>query len=204
MASIPGQKWQPHAVRFWLNLPIISISVVVALGYWWPASPAATALTAPERTVDQRESVTPMTNSISEPAMTISVALNNGKPTLILFYPVEFCQIRYCLNEAFLTETGIANDPDRLNVVTIPIYAVPSAENETPPPFPHLGWEVYPVPPFDSLLPEFSLTQFGWSIAAPTVVLVDEQGQVRYRGQEMPDATILGAVLRPTEARLSF
>lgn len=202
--SIPQKKGQPYSVRFWLSLMIISILVVVVLGYWWPSSRTTTALPAPEQIVDQSEAVAPMTVPIPEPGMTISVALSNGKPTLVLFYPVELCEIRYCLTEAFLTETDIANDPDRLNVVTVPIYAVPSAENETSSQFPYLGWEVYPVPPFDSLLPEFSLTHFGWGIAAPTVVLVDEQGQVHYRGREIIDAKILDAVLRPTEAQLIF
>ena len=69
----------------------------------------------------------------------------------------------------------------------MPVYAVPTAENQAEPAFPLLGWDVYAVEPYANWLPDFSETIYGWGLEAPATVLVNPAGDVLYRGDEYLD-----------------
>ena len=116
--------------------------------------------------------------------MDLATALSNGKPTLILFTPVELCQIRYCLQPSLVMERLAQQYADQINFVEAPVYAVDRPDK---PRFPVVDLGVYLVEPYAHWVPEMVQTQFGWSIDAPSVVLVDQNGVILVRGGEFFD-----------------
>jgi hypothetical protein len=113
-----------------------------------------------------------------------SEVLNNSRPSLLLFYPVEVCRRRYCLTPEIVTARLQAHALDAVNVVSVPVYAVSMNEDQTRPYMPIVDWDVYAVEPYSAWLPEFSETVYGWGLEAPVVTLVAKDGTVLYRGDE--------------------
>lgn len=111
----------------------------------------------------------------------LATALGNGKPTLLLFTPVELCRIRYCLQPKLVMERLTEEYADQINFVVAPVYAVDAPDK---PRFPIVDLGVYLVEPYASWVPEMVKTEFGWGIAAPSILLVDPNGSVLYRGSE--------------------
>lgn len=117
----------------------------------------------------------------------VSETLNNTQPSLIVFYPVEVCQRRYCLTPEIAMAKLEAHSLEAVNVMSVPVYAVPMDAGQTRPEVPILDWDVYAVEPYADWLLEFSETVYGWGLEAPVVVLVDPAGVVLYRGDEYFD-----------------
>ena len=113
--------------------------------------------------------------------MDLATALGNGKPTLIFFTPVALCRIRYCLQPNLVRERLTEVYANQINFVEAPVYAVDAPDK---PRFPIVDLGVYLVEPYASWVPEVVLTEFGWGIAAPSVLLVGQNGSVLHRGGE--------------------
>ena len=113
-----------------------------------------------------------------------SEILGDDRPTLILFYPVEVCQRRYCLTPEAVEARLIANDLTAVNLVNVPVYAVPVESGRIRPVLPLLGWDVYAVEPYLNWLPPFSETVYGRGLETPVVALIAPDGAVLYRGDE--------------------
>lgn len=133
----------------------------------------------------QRSSVpSDLNQSVHGIGTDLSQALANNKPTLILFTPVEMCQIRYCLQPSLVRERLAQAYPDQINFVEAPVYAVDAPGK---PSFPVVDLGVYLVEPYAHWVPEMVQTQFGWGIDAPSVVLVDQNSVILVRGGEFFD-----------------
>ena len=120
----------------------------------------------------------------AEQTVPASEALSNGRPSLVLFYPVEVCQRRHCLTTEAIRARLAPGHTQALNLVSVPVYAVPLAVDRTGPTLPLLDWDVYAVEPYIDWLPAFSETVYGWGLEGPVVVLVSMEGDVLYRGDE--------------------
>ena len=111
----------------------------------------------------------------------LSEILANGKPTLILFTPVEMCQIRYCLQLATVKERLTEHYTGQINLVEALVYAVDTVDK---PRLPMVNLGVYLVEPYANWVPEMVHTQFGWEIDAPNITLVNASGYVVYHSDD--------------------
>ncbi|MCB0166361.1 MAG: hypothetical protein KDI79_19175 [Anaerolineae bacterium] len=127
-----------------------------------------------------------------------SKAIDNDRSTLILFYPVEVCRRRYCLTLEAVEAKLDPNTLQTVNLVSVPVYAIPMKVDGDEPMLPLLGWNVDAVEHHIDWLPELSETDYGWGLESPAVVLVAPDSAVLYRGDEYFTLDELDPYLEPS------
>lgn len=115
--------------------------------------------------------------------------------TLAFFTPVQMCQVRYCLTADLVSERVNAAFPGRVRIVEVPVVAFHVYHDGTPPDFLHADWRPAGVEPVPGYTPEPVLTQFGWGLAEPQMLLVDDSGRVLHDFGDTLDIETLARVL---------
>lgn len=139
------------------------------------ASPISSRLASPDAA---------QATSMQSATMSLSLALGENRPMVIVFTPVEQCRIQYCVTADLVAER--LGDQE-INVVAAPVYAVPMQSDAASPTYPMIDWGVYMVEPFASWLPEFTEGIFGYGLDATAVALVNANGQVVISRQHLID-----------------
>ncbi|MCP4289580.1 MAG: hypothetical protein GY792_35020 [Gammaproteobacteria bacterium] len=178
--SVAANKFETTQFRIaaLFSTAFIGLTVLLCTGLMLMADQPAQASPAEQMPPQINETRT------TEHTMSASEVLGQDLPTLILFYPVEVCQRRYCLTPELVEARLGAIDLQTVNLMSVPVYAVSMEASQVEPELPLLGWDVYAVEPYRNWLPAFSQTVYGWGLEAPVVVLVDSDGTVLYRGEE--------------------
>ena len=128
-----------------------------------------------------------------------AATLYSGKPTLFFFYPHEVCQHRYCLQPNQVAGQVAATFGESVNLVPVITHTAPADEAAATSPTPVMeNWDLWLVPPYDSWVPRAEETAFGMGLPAPTLVLVDAAGEVRYSGYGLSQAFDLLEDLEPS------
>ena len=128
--------------------------------------------------------VTTQTASSPPATMSLSNALGESLPMVIVFTPVEQCRIQYCVTGELVAQR-LGDQP--INVVAAPVYAVSMQSDAADPIYPMIDWGVYVVEPFASWLPEFTEGVFGYGLDATAVALIDVNGEVVTSRQHLID-----------------
>ena len=66
---------------------------------------------------------------------------------------------------------------EAVDVIDVPVYAIASNTQDTPPSFLRVDWDLYPAIPYADMMPAPELTDFGWSIHDTKMILVSSDGQ---------------------------
>ncbi|MBV7333109.1 hypothetical protein KFU94_33735 [Chloroflexi bacterium TSY] len=158
-------------IRTFFLLPLLITGCVADVASAFAKESATGAMPKPVHQIEQA----------NKAGIDLSRAMANGKPTLVLFTPVEICQIRYCLQPEQVVHVLDQHYLGEVNLVVAPVYAVDITQK---PPLPMIDWPIYLVEPYATWAPEMVQTQFGWGIDAPEITLVNASGLVLYRNSE--------------------
>ena len=109
-------------------------------------------------------------------SLSASIALTNGKATLLVFRPVEKCTIQYCLTADAVFAQLPLDLTEKIDVIDVPVYAIAADTQDTPPAVLRVDWDLYPAVPYKDMIPAPELTGFGWSIHDTQMILVSSDG----------------------------
>jgi hypothetical protein len=161
--------WKQFGVAVASAAVVVVVVVVVA----------AQAINSTGALPTQDDGVIPRTAIVS-----LAQALHDDRPMVVVYVPVERCNIQYCLTGELVSQRLAGQE---INVVEAPVYAVPMQGGADRPIYPMIGWGVYLVEPFVNWLPEFSEDEFGYGLAATAAVLIDVNGDLIFRHQRLVD-----------------
>jgi hypothetical protein len=164
--KMPRKVWKQFGVAV-----AIAVAVLVTM--------AAQSLSSMDVLPDQDDGGVPRPAIVS-----LAQALHDDRPMVIVYVPVERCNIQYCLTGELVAHRLAGQE---INVVEAPVYAVPMQDGIGGPIYPMIGWGVYLVEPFVNWLPEFSDDEFGYGLAATAAVLIDVNGDLVFRHQRLVD-----------------
>lgn len=116
--------------------------------------------------------------------VSISHALYDDRPKVIVFMPVEQCAIQYCLTAEVLAQRFAGHG---VNIVEAPVYAVPIEGRTGDRVYPIIDWGVYLVEPVVDWLPGFAEGEFGYGLQTTALVLIDADGQIVARHSGFTD-----------------
>lgn len=99
------------------------------------------------------------------------------KPAILYFYPVEACQIHYCLTPSMLAEGLGASYEEAIDLVVVPVYR---GTREAGQQAVMANWDLYLVPPYDGWIPEQVNGSAGDSarLQSPVAVLISGDNEV--------------------------
>lgn len=108
--------------------------------------------------------------------------VNNGRPTLLIFTPIDDNQSLIIWEASQLAQDLRVQYQNEINVINVPIqnrYIIDNANSHIAP---KLYWDVELVQPYINWLPEFTLTETGWGLETTTATLIANTGQILYTG----------------------
>lgn len=190
MLTITNKQNRDHRDMVGLSIGLLLVSIM-AIPFVTDNAPFTTQVevvttlstTQTETNIARIKAVSSPAGSVTvTPAEDVAATINNGKPTLFLFTPIDDGQARIVWETAELAQELQAQVQDEMNVITVPVQSMFIIDNAGSYIAPKIYWDVELEEPYVNWLPDFTLTDAGWGLDATTAVMVSAVGQVMYRG----------------------
>ncbi|NCF69777.1 MAG: hypothetical protein GWP61_27845 [Chloroflexi bacterium] len=170
------------------NMALVSVlSIIILTGFGFALRGRSGIVEVVEETATST-----LPSSSANEKMSPAAAYSNGRATLFFYTPVEMCQIMYCPQAQLLQADLQKAFGAQLNFVPVNVNALTGDNIDQAGISAALdNWDLYPVGDIAEWLPQMEETQFGTGLNAPTIVLVDVDGNVQYKGSQNMTASSL-------------